>query len=124
MKKLLLISCILLLFQSKLFAQNEILDQSKYSECLLVIPIDYKDTEANYQESKKYTDKEIIMIQTKGNGKIKSFERGFIRNWEKNGKKGVFFEHKSVDSNQKSAYFPIFNAKNTYCYLAECYDKK
>ena len=113
------------MIHSNLIAQDAILDQKKYSDCLLVIPIDYKDIEANYAESMKYAGIEMILVETNSKGKIKSEKRGFIKNWEKSGKKGVFFEPTtSINSDQKTAEFPIFNAKNTYCYNAQCYDKK
>lgn len=125
MKNLIFILGIFLLIHCNLTAQDVILDQNKYSDCLLVIPIDYKDIEENYKESMKYAGTEIIIIVTNSKGKIKSEIRGFIKNWEKSDKKGVFFEPISSNkSDQKTAEFPLFNAKNTYCFEAECYDKK
>jgi len=114
------------LYKNPSFAQDKTLDQNKYADCLLKIPIDYKDIEANYLEAGKYADMEIVMIRTKSNGQIKKVERGFIKTWTgKDGKKGVFFEHKpSPDDKANSASFPIFNEKNTYCYSAMCFDSK
>ena len=124
MKKVGVTFTLFMIFTKLTFSQN-VFDQTKYVKCLLEIGIDYKDLEANYEESKKYADIEIIIINMTSNGKIKTVERGYIRNWQKNGKKGVFFEAKSFsNSQQRTAKFPIFNAKDTYCYNAECYDKQ
>lgn len=126
MKQLLVCICILLCAQKNSSAQKQILDQKKYADCLLLIPIDYKNMDANYEESKKYAGKEIIMIQTRNNGEIRTLERGFIKSWWKDEKnKGVFFEHKPAPGDSLgAAFFPLFNDKNTFCYSADCYDSK
>lgn len=108
------------------FGQSEILDPEKYADCRLIIPIDYKNLEKDYEEAKKHEGVEIIIIRTSGKGKIKTIDRGYIRNREKNGVRTVHFEPmESVHSTtQKVAKYPLFNDKNIYCYKAECYDGK
>ncbi|POY39379.1 hypothetical protein C3K47_02465 [Solitalea longa] len=125
MNKLLITTLLVLTSCALSFGQSTTLDEQKYSDCRLIIPIDYKDIEKNFEESKKYADIEIVLIETNGKEKIKSFKRGFIRNWERNGKKGVYFEpSESVNAPQKAAYFPLFNDKKTFCYKADCYYSK
>ncbi len=106
-------------------SQAQTLDEQKYAECKLLIPIDYKNVENDFQEAKKYEGVELVLVQTNGKNKIKSVERGFLKTYERNGKRGTFFQPaENINSPQVIAKFPILNSKKMFCYKAECYDLK
>jgi hypothetical protein len=120
-----LIYTLLVMFSSSIsFGQVKNLDFEKFEKCKLNIGINYQDREKDYLEAQNYREVEIILIHAKKDGKVKSFERGYISTLVKGNYKGTFFaSEKSKNSDQKAAKFPLFDAKNYYVYSAKCFDE-
>ena len=113
-----------IIFTSYSFGQVESIDFQKIQACRLIIDIKYKDREKDYLEAQKLKDVEVILIKANKEGKVKSFERGFVSTLVKGDYKGTFFESaESKKADQKKAQFPLFNDTNIYCYDAKCFDE-
>lgn len=122
MKKLLytFFTCLISVCSS---GQIKTLDFERFKDCKLNISISYKDSEKDFTEAERFKDTEIILIHANKQGKVKSFERGYISTLVKNEYKGTFFESpESKNSVQHTAKFLLFRDKNCYCYNAKCFD--
>ncbi|MEO6358013.1 MAG: hypothetical protein ABIU77_18615 [Ferruginibacter sp.] len=111
------------LFFTCSFGQIKALDFEKFKDCKLTIEVNYKDRDKDFSEAQKFKDIEIILIHANKDGKVKSFERGYILTIVKDSYKGTFFEtSESKSQNQHIAKFPLFEDKCNYCYNAKCFD--
>lgn len=105
------------------FGQMKTIDFEKYNSCRIIIDINYKNRESDFNEAQKYADIEIVLIQANKDGKIKSIKRGFISTIVKGEYKGTYFESaENKKPNLVTAEFPLFSDKKTYCYNAKCFD--
>jgi len=125
-----LITLGLILISALSFGQKEVLNVEKYKDCQVSIPIKgiirFRNEKREKEIINEFAGVELIIIETKKDSTIKKFYRGFLRQVEANGGKDIYLEptESVISLDKKQVIYLLYNAKNTYCYNARCYDEK